>query len=98
MDNAARMPPFGPASAVALLCGVTALLLLPAWPGRWWLMSALVVGALLWWRAGRWRWFGALVFGVFVADSTYLPEAWTILYSAELPERWRDTLPRQIPP
>lgn len=41
---------------------------------------------------------GALAFGVFVADSTYLPEAWTILYSAELPERWRDTLPRQIPP
>src|SRR5690606_10761045 len=63
MDTTARMPPFGIATAVALLLGITACLCLPApLPG---LASAapLVAGIVLWGGCGWRRALGAGVLG-----------------------------------
>jgi len=83
MQPAARTPPLGIASAVALLCGVTAALLWPTVPARIASVLALLVGLVAWWKAGRWRWGGALLVGVGLAGlhashtlATQLPESW----------------------
>ncbi|TWI11675.1 competence protein ComEC [Lysobacter ruishenii] len=67
MQPAARMPPFGIASAVALVCGVTAVLLWPTVPSRVACVIALLAGLWMWWKAGRWRWTGALFVGLGLA-------------------------------
>ncbi len=63
MDTTARTPPFGIATAVALLLGITACLCLPA-PLPWLLSAAaFVVGAALWTRGSWMRIAGACVLG-----------------------------------
>src|SRR3546814_1640912 len=66
MDTTARTPPFGIATAVALLLGITACLCLPAllsWP-LWPLFAApLALGAWLWTRRDWKRIAGACLLG-----------------------------------
>ncbi|GAB3318156.1 DNA internalization-related competence protein ComEC/Rec2 [Luteimonas notoginsengisoli] len=63
MDTTARTPPFGIATAVALLLGITACLSLPALP-PWWAFALPLVPAAWWWsRAGWKRLVGASLFG-----------------------------------
>jgi len=63
MDTTARMPPFGIATAVALLLGITACLSLPA-PLPWVVSAAaLVAGIVLWTQRGWKRALGAGVLG-----------------------------------
>lgn len=63
MDTTARTPPFGIATAVALLLGITACLCLPA-PLPWLLLAvALGVGVVLWTRSGWKRAAGACLLG-----------------------------------
>src|SRR5690606_17419702 len=63
MDMTARMPPFGIATAVALLLGITACLCLPA-PLPWLASAAgLVAGIALWMRGGWKRAAGACLLG-----------------------------------
>lgn len=57
----------GPAVAVALLAGVSMCLALPALPDVRWLGALFPAGLLLWWRGGRVRWSGALLFGFALA-------------------------------
>ena len=59
-----RIAPFGPISAVALLAGVTAGLLLPALPATGWLVALLVSGLVVLLRGDGWRAAGVLLFGV----------------------------------
>jgi competence protein ComEC len=63
MDKTARTPPFGIATAVALLLGITACLCLPALPSWWAFALPLGVGAWSWSRTGWKRVVGASVFG-----------------------------------
>lgn len=84
MDSAAGTPPFGIATAAALLCGVAALLLWPMLPpARLWCLMALLAGGLLWLKAGHWRWAGALLVGFGLSGlhaghtlAMQLPAAW----------------------
>src|SRR5690606_9901322 len=63
MDTTARMPPFGIATAVALLLGITACLSLPA-PLPWLVsVTLLVVGSAVGTRRGWTRALGACVLG-----------------------------------
>lgn len=63
MDTTARTPPFGIATAVALLLGITACLCLPALP-PWPLFAALLaLGAWLWTRRDWKRIAGASLLG-----------------------------------
>jgi competence protein ComEC len=63
MDTTARTPPFGIATAVALLLGITACLCLPALPPWPAFALPLAAGAWLWWRRGWKRVAGACLFG-----------------------------------
>jgi competence protein ComEC len=67
MQPAARTPPFGTATAIALLAGSLACPLLPALPP--WPLLALLFGCgfALWSGSGRWRITGALVVGFALA-------------------------------
>src|SRR5690606_9431190 len=60
-------PAFGPATATALLAGVSGCLLLPALPAAPWFVLAGVVGAILWWRHQPSRLAGAFLCGVALA-------------------------------
>src|SRR3546814_17267830 len=63
METTARTPPFGIATAVALLLGITACLCLPALP-PWPLFAApLALGAWLWTRRDWKRIVGACLLG-----------------------------------
>lgn len=67
----APAPPLGIGSALALLCGVSSALSLPALPWLWLLWAGAGLGLALWlWRGNRWsllRWSGALLFGAALA-------------------------------
>ena len=81
--NGIAATPFGAASAVALLSGVGACLLLPALP-LWPLLALLLACGLAWWWRGRHaRWLGPLLVGfgwvglhVAVVLSAQLPPTW----------------------
>ncbi len=60
-------PAFGPATATALLAGVSGCLLLPALPAAPWFVLAGVVGAILWWRHQPARLAGAFLCGFALA-------------------------------
>ncbi|MGH8085806.1 MAG: DNA internalization-related competence protein ComEC/Rec2 [Lysobacter sp.] len=75
--------PFGQTAALALLTGIATCLWSPALTPQPWLWSALLVGALLWWRGRAVRWLGALAFGFALAGlhaghalSLQLPVDW----------------------
>lgn len=59
--------PFGKTVALALLTGIATYLWSPALASQPWLWSALLIGALLWWRGRAVRWIGALAFGFALA-------------------------------
>ena len=62
--NAAIQPlPFGPATALALLAGCVASLLLPAFAPIWCAVLAIVVGAASWYAGGIARIAGTLLLG-----------------------------------
>ena len=63
MRDAAQVPAFGIAVAVALLAGIGACLCLPALPWWPWLAAAFACGFAAWWRPDRWRIGGALLLG-----------------------------------
>ena len=63
MDTTARTPPFGIATALALLLGITACLSMPALPPWPAFALPLGAGAWLWSRAGGKRIVGASLFG-----------------------------------
>ncbi|KGM55894.1 transporter [Lysobacter daejeonensis GH1-9] len=84
MDSAAGTPPFGIATAAALLCGVTAILLWPGMPpGQPVCLLVVLAGGVMWWKASRWRWVGALLVGLGLSGlhaghtlALQLPAAW----------------------
>ncbi len=63
MDTTARTPPFGIATGVARLLGITACLCLPALPAWPAFALPLAAGAWLWSREGWKRIAGASLFG-----------------------------------
>ena len=74
---------FGVPSAIALLSGVGACLLLPALPS-WPLLALLLAGGLAWWWRGRHaRWLGPLLAG-FGWVGLHL----VVVLSAQLPPTW----------
>ncbi|HZH43098.1 MAG TPA: DNA internalization-related competence protein ComEC/Rec2 [Lysobacter sp.] len=84
MRDAAGTPPLGPATALALLAGVTAGALLPVLPPPWLAALALACGLALWWRRETpLRLSGAALAGV----------AWLCMHGAlalaqQLPPDW----------
>ena len=67
MLDAARTPPFGIATALALLAGVTACLALPRLPPWPLLTVLLLLGLWHWWRGRAGRWAGVLLVGFALA-------------------------------
>lgn len=82
MRDAAGTPPFGPVTALALLAGVTACMLVPALPHVAPAFAMLAVGVAAWWRGpAALRVGGALLAGF----------AWAALHGAH-------ALAQQLPP
>ncbi len=75
-------PLFGPGGAIALLAGVDACLLLPAFPPRWLLLALFVSGVALAWRKTALRMPGVFLFGLAFAGLQA-----TAALDAQLPER-----------
>ncbi|HEX7801799.1 MAG TPA: DNA internalization-related competence protein ComEC/Rec2 [Pseudoxanthomonas sp.] len=87
--NGTAANPFGIASAIALLAGVGACLLLPGllpWP---FLILSVACGLAWWWRGPRWRLLGSCLIGFGWAGLQA-----TLVLSAQLPPSWekRDLL------
>ncbi|HSM11039.1 MAG TPA: DNA internalization-related competence protein ComEC/Rec2 [Lysobacter sp.] len=67
MFDAARTPPFGTATALGMLAGITACLALPRLPPWPLLAVLLLLGLWHWWRGRAVRWAGVLLAGFALA-------------------------------
>jgi competence protein ComEC len=63
-DKRSRLPPFGIACVVALAVGVVLAMQQAALPPLWLSISLCAIGLAGWIALQRWRWIGALLFGV----------------------------------
>lgn len=81
MDTAARTPPFGIRTAIALLAGIGACLLLPSLPAMGVLGCGAMAGATAWWR-GR---HGVRLAGAFISGFALAGLHSALALQAQLP-------------